>query len=192
MIVIGIDPGFARLGYGVINYTKNTYKVIEYGTISTKAGEPLHERLKKIREDLNEVINRYSIEVASIEDLFFNTNTKTAIHVAEARGVILCTLSERGINIKEFTPLQVKQALVGYGRADKVQMKNMVKSFLKLKDMPKLDDTTDALALAICYTQNYKYEQCMAKNINTPDEKKCKTRKSIEEQIKELKKSKKK
>lgn len=161
MVVLGIDPGFARLGYGIIDFTKSKYKVIEYGTISTKAGEPLPERLKKISDDLEGVIEKYNIEVASIEDLFFNTNTKTAIHVAEARGVILYTLVKHGIKIKEFTPLQVKQALVGYGRADKLQIKNMVKKFLKLKDMPKLDDTTDALAIAICYTLGCKYEECL-------------------------------
>ena len=158
MIVLGIDPGFARLGYGIINYTNNKYKVIEYGTISTKAGEPLPERLKKINIDLNEIISKYKIEAASIEELFFNTNTKTAIHVAEARGVVLYTLANANIPIFEYTPLQVKQALVGYGRADKLQIMTMVKKILKLEKMPKLDDTTDALALAICYTYSYKLE----------------------------------
>ena len=158
MIVLGIDPGFARLGYGIIDYSNNKYKVIEYGTISTEAGEPLEERLKKINFDLNEIISKYKIEAASIEELFFNTNTKTAIHVAEARGVILYTLAACNIPIYEYTPLQVKQALVGYGRADKHQVMDMVKRTLKLEKMPKLDDTTDALALAICYTYSYKYE----------------------------------
>lgn len=159
MIVLGIDPGFARLGYGVIDYSNNRYKVIEYGTISTEAGEPLEERLKKINLDLNEIISKYKIDAASIEELFFNTNTKTAIHVAEARGVILYTLSVAGIKIHEYTPLQVKQALVGYGRADKHQVMDMVKRTLKLETMPKLDDTTDALALAICYIYSYKYQK---------------------------------
>ncbi len=158
MIILGIDPGFARLGYGIIEYSNNKYKTIEYGTISTKASEPLHERLKKINTDLKEIINRYKIDAASIEELFFNTNTKTAIHVAEARGVILYTLSAAGIDIFEYTPLQVKQALVGYGRADKLQVKEMVKNYLKLTSMPKLDDTTDALALAVCHSHSCKYD----------------------------------
>ena len=159
MIILGIDPGFARLGYGVIDYTNGKYKVLEYGTISTPAHTELAERLKKINYDLNEVIGKYKIEAASIEELFFNTNSKTAIHVAEARGVILYTLSASNIQIFEYTPLQVKQALVGYGRADKHQVMEMVKKSLKLKTMPKLDDTADALALAICHTYNIKYDK---------------------------------
>lgn len=159
MIILGIDPGFARLGYGVIDYTNGKYKVLEYGTISTEAHTRLEERLMKINQDLKEVISRYDIKASSIEELFFNTNSKTAIHVAEARGVILYTLAEAGIEIFEYTPLQVKQAIVGYGRADKIQVKEMVKSYLKLSSMPKLDDTTDALALAICHTHSYKYDK---------------------------------
>lgn len=158
MIILGIDPGFARLGYGVIDFSEGKYKVLEYGTISTPAHTELAERLKKINRDLNEVISKYHIDVASIEELFFNTNTKTAIHVAEARGVILYTLAAANIQIFEYTPLQVKQALVGYGRADKLQVMEMVKKNLKLKTMPKLDDTADALALAICHTFSYKFD----------------------------------
>ena len=158
MIVLGIDPGFARLGYGVIDCTDGRYKVLEYGTISTPAHTELADRLKKINYDLNEVISKYKIDVASIEDLFFNTNTKTAIHVAEARGVILYTLATANIQIFEYTPLQVKQALVGYGRADKHQIMEMVKKTLKLKSMPKLDDTADALAIAICHTYSIRYD----------------------------------
>lgn len=163
MIILGIDPGFARLGYGVIDYTNGKYKVLEYGTITTPAHTELAERLKKINYDLNEVISKYKIDVASIEELFFNTNSKTAIHVAEARGVILYTLSAANIQICEYTPLQVKQALVGYGRADKHQIMEMVKKNLKLKTMPKLDDTADALALAICHTYNIKFDKMTGK-----------------------------
>ena len=188
MIVLGIDPGFARLGYGIVDYSNNKYKVIEYGTISTEAGEPLEERLKKINSDLNEIISKYKIEAASIEELFFNTNTKTAIHVAEARGVILYTLASAGIKIFEYTPLQVKQALVGYGRADKHQVMDMVKRTLKLEKMPKLDDTTDALALAICYIYSYKYQsfdkicgknklEMLIKEYESKDKKKVKSKK---------------
>ena len=150
MIILGIDPGFARLGYGVIDYTNGKYKVLEYGTITTPAHTELAERLKKINYDLNEVISKYKIDAASIEELFFNTNSKTAIHVAEARGVILYTLSAANIEICEYTPLQVKQALVGYGRADKPQMQRMVKTLLNLTAIPKPDDAADALAVALC------------------------------------------
>ena len=159
MIILGIDPGFARLGYGIIDYTNGKYKVLEYGTITTPAHTELAERLKKINIDLNEVISKYNIDAASIEELFFNTNSKTAIHVAEARGVILYTLAASNIQIFEYTPLQVKQALVGYGRADKHQVMEMVKKNLKLKTMPKLDDTADALALAISHTYNVKFDK---------------------------------
>lgn len=167
MIILGIDPGFARLGYGVIDFTCGKYKVLEYGTISTPAHTELADRLMKINKDLNEVISKYKIDAASIEELFFNTNSKTAIHVAEARGVILYTLAAYDIQIFEYTPLQVKQALVGYGRADKHQVMEMVKKNLKLKTMPKLDDTADALALAICHTYNVKYDKLTGTNTKT-------------------------
>jgi len=108
---------------------------------------------------LEEVISRYNIDYAAVESLFFNTNITTGIQVAEARGVILLTLEEHNIEISEYTPLQVKQALIGYGRADKVQIKNMVKDMLKLEKMPKLDDTTDALAIAICHANSAKYNE---------------------------------
>lgn len=156
MIVLGIDPGFGRVGYGVISYVKNKYKAIEYGCISTEPNTPLPKRLHKIELDLREIVSRYKIDAASIEDLFFNNNSKTAIKVAEARGVILNTLEDLNIPIFEYTPLQAKLAIVGYGRAEKIQVKNMVKEFLKLEKMPKLDDTTDALAIAICHTNSYR------------------------------------
>ena len=154
MVVLGIDPGFGRVGYGIIDYTKNKYKVIEYGCISTEPNSDFPKRLKKIEQDLVEIISRYKIDASSIEELYFNTNSKTAIKVAEARGVILNTLETNNIPIYEYTPLQAKLAIVGYGRADKPQVKNMVKKFLNLEYMPKLDDTTDALAIAICHTHS--------------------------------------
>ncbi|MNI59506.1 Crossover junction endodeoxyribonuclease RuvC [compost metagenome] len=117
----------------------------------------LPKRLLKISEELEEIVKRYNVDAAAIEELFFNTNTKTAINVAQARGVILNSLEKNTISIFEYTPLQVKQALVGYGRADKLQMKSMVKSFLNLETMPKLDDTTDALAIAICHAHSCRF-----------------------------------
>lgn len=147
------------MGYGIIEYKNNKYRAVEYGSITTEAGEKLSTRLKKIHEDLEEVISRYNIDEASVESLFFNTNITTGIQVAEARGVILLTLEDNNIPISEYTPLQVKQALIGYGRADKIQIKNMVKELLKLEKMPRLDDTTDALAIAICHANSCKYNQ---------------------------------
>lgn len=156
MIILGIDPGFGRVGYGIIEYNKNKYRVIEYGSITTEAGLGFCKRLNKIEKDLQSICVRYSIDAASVEKLFFNTNITTGIQVAEARGVILNTLENLNIEVYEYTPLQIKQAIVGYGRADKIQIKNMVKNYLNLETMPKLDDTTDALAIAICHTHSYK------------------------------------
>jgi len=158
MIILGIDPGFARVGYGLIDCTLGKIKAVEYGSITTDVKETLPCRLNKVAQDLEEIIKKYDIQVASVEDLFFNTNTKTAIKVAEARGVILYILEHHNIEIAEYTPLQIKQALVGYGRADKNQIKEMTKKLLGFEHMPKLDDTTDALAIAICHSFSYKYK----------------------------------
>ena len=122
-------------------------------------GDYMYRRIR----DLQEIISRYNIDEAAVESLFFNTNITTGIQVAEARGVILYILEQNGIKINEYTPLQVKQALVGYGRADKVQIKNMVKQMLKLETMPKLDDTTDALAIAVCHANSNKYNEYLCK-----------------------------
>ncbi len=165
MIVLGIDPGFGRVGYGVIDYTKNKYRVLEYGCITTESNSYFPGRLNKIEKDLEEVISRYSkIDAASIEDLYFNNNSKTAIKVAEARGVILNTLSKNNIEIFEYTPLQAKLAIVGYGRAIKTQVKDMVKQVLNLEQMPKLDDTTDALAIAVCHTHSCRFNDFVNKS----------------------------
>jgi len=159
MYILGIDPGFGRVGYGIIEYKNNKYRPVEYGCITTPAKEKLSLRLKQIYDDLENVISRYNIDAAAVESLFFNTNITTGIQVAEARGVILLALEKHNIAISEYTPLQVKQALIGYGRADKTQIKKMVKEMLKLDNMPKLDDTTDALAIAICHANSNKYNQ---------------------------------
>ena len=163
MYILGIDPGFGRVGYGIIEYKYNKYRVVEYGCITTPAKEKLSLRLKKIYDDLDDIISKYNIDAASVESLFFNTNITTGIQVAEARGVILYALEKLGIEIFEYTPLQVKQALVGYGRADKTQIKSMVKEILKLEKMPRLDDTTDALAIAICHANSRKYNEYLNK-----------------------------
>ncbi len=163
MIVLGIDPGFGRVGYGIIDYNNNKYRVIEYGSITTDAQMQFCKRLNKIEKDLTLICSKYVIDVASVEKLFFNTNITTGIQVAEARGVILNTLENLSIKVCEYTPLQIKQALVGYGRADKLQIKSMVKNYLNLECMPKLDDTTDALAMAICHTNSYKMNDIIKK-----------------------------
>lgn len=160
MIILGIDPGFGRIGYGIISFSKNQYKVIEYGCITTPENSYFPKRLNKIEYDLETILSKYNnIDVASIEDLYFNTNITTAIKVAQARGVILNTLAKHDIDIFEYTPIQAKQAIAGYGRATKHQVMEMLKKVLKMDNMPKLDDTADALALAICHTQYNRYTE---------------------------------
>ncbi len=151
MRILGIDPGYAILGYGIIEMRGNRFKVIDYGAVTTEAGMEMPDRLKVLYNSLMELIGRFEPEVASVEELFFNTNAKTAILVGQARGVALLACSNSGLEIAEYTPLQIKQALVGNGRAEKKQVQFMVKTILNLKEVPKPDDTADALAAAICH-----------------------------------------
>lgn len=151
MRILGIDPGYATIGYGVIDYNKNRFSVAGYGAITTPAGIPFERRLSDIYNDMNELIKKYSPDEMSIEKLYFNTNTTTAIDVAEARGVILLAAYGGGVKIAEYTPLQVKQSITGYGRAEKRQVQMMVRETLRLEAVPKPDDTADALAAAICH-----------------------------------------
>ncbi len=156
MIILGIDPGIAIVGWGVIDFTGNKIKPIAYGAITTPAHTPLTRRLESIYADLSAIIEKYKPEAMAVEELFFNTNVKTAITVAHARGVILLCAAQRAIPDFEYTPLQVKQALTGYGRADKAQIQNMVKVMLGLNAVPKPDDVADALAVAICHAHSHK------------------------------------
>lgn len=151
MIILGIDPGLAIVGYGVIEYSAMRFRTLSYGAILTPANTPTEERLETIYNELDEIIKKYNPSDVAIEELFFNTNQKTAITVAEARGVILLCAKQNKLNIFEYTPLQVKQSVVGYGRAEKAQVEMMTKTILNLKTMPKLDDTSDALAIAVCH-----------------------------------------
>ncbi len=151
MIILGIDPGLAIVGWGVIDYSSNRFKTIDYGSIQTPAGMATERRLVEIHRELRELIARYRPEVMAVEELFFNTNITTGIRVSQARGVILMTAAEAGVEIAEYTPLQVKQAVVGYGRADKRQVITMVTRLLGLREPPRPDDTADALAIAICH-----------------------------------------
>lgn len=151
MIILGIDPGLATVGYGVIEYENGAFRTIAAGAIITSAGTDTEFRLETIYNDMCELIETYRPTELSVEELFFNTNQTTAIAVAEARGVILLAAVKKHLNIAEYTPLQVKQSVVGYGRAEKKQVQEMVRIILKLDAMPKPDDAADALALAICH-----------------------------------------
>lgn len=154
MRILGIDPGFAIVGYGVIDYEKGKYKTVDYGKITTPAGMDMPQRLKEVYDGVLRLIELFKPDVLAVEELFFNTNVKTAIAVGHARGVIVLAAANSGIKINEYTPLQIKQAVVGYGRADKNQVQQMVKMFLGLKEVPKPDDTADALAVAICHANS--------------------------------------
>lgn len=153
MRILGIDPGFATVGWAILDSERGNLQPVAYGAITTPAHTNFESRLLMIKKDLETIIDRYSPTEMAIEELFFNTNITTGIAVAEARGVILCTAFERGLKISEYTPLQVKQAVVGYGKAEKQQVIAMVTSILKLKKPPKPDDTADAVAIAICHSQ---------------------------------------
>ena len=158
MIILGIDPGLAILGCGIIRYEGNHFKTIAYGSIITPSTMSTPMRLKKIYDELNELIIKYNPEVVAIEELFFNTNTKTALLVGHARGVAVLAAVNNDKEIFEYTPLQVKQGVTGYGRADKMQVQQMVRTLLNLTEIPKPDDAADALAVAICHahTGNFK------------------------------------
>ncbi len=151
MIILGIDPGYAIIGYGVIEYRNNHFKTIDYGAIITEAKTPFNERLELIYDGFNEVVKRNHPDVMSIEKLFYNNNAKTVIDVSQARGVLMLAAQKNRLPVFEYTPLQVKQSVVGYGRAEKKQVQEMTKRILALEKIPKPDDTADALAMAICH-----------------------------------------
>ena len=151
MRILGIDPGYATVGYGVVDYDKNRFRTVAFGAITTKAGLPFPKRLRDIYNDMSTVIEKYRPDEMSVEKLYFNTNTTTAIDVAQARGVIVLAAENSSVPVFEYPPLQVKQAITGYGRAEKHQVMEMIKSFLSLEKIPKPDDTADALALAVCH-----------------------------------------
>ena len=152
MKIIGIDPGYAILGYGIIEMKGNAFRTLDYGAITTESGMDMPNRLKCLYAGLMEVIHLHQPETASIEELFFNNNAKTALLVGQARGVAILACINSGLEIAEYTPLQIKQTLTGYGRADKKQVQEMVKLHLGLKSIPKPDDAADALAAAITYS----------------------------------------
>ncbi len=151
MIILGLDPGLATLGYGVIEVIGNKNKIVDYGIIETGSKTSFPRRLVQVSEGVVDLLTKFGPDSVAIEELFFSKNVKTAINVAHARGVTLVEVAKVMDEVYEYTPLQVKQAVVGYGRAEKKQVQQMVKVLLNLKDIPKPDDAADALAVALCH-----------------------------------------
>lgn len=151
MRILGIDPGYAIVGYGLIEHQNMTFTTLAYGAITTQAGIEFPKRLLQIFDDYSILLEKYKPQAVAVEKLFFTTNKTTGIDVAQARGIILMGAEQHGIPCYEYTPLQVKQAVTGYGKAEKRQVIEMTQRLLKLNKMPKLDDTADALAVAICH-----------------------------------------
>ncbi|HBW35069.1 MAG TPA: crossover junction endodeoxyribonuclease RuvC [Desulfosporosinus sp.] len=161
MIILGIDPGTAIMGYGLIEQKGNHLSALAYGCWRTPAHTPLAERLLMLYEQINPFLREHTPHHIAVEELFFNRNTTTALAVGHARGVVLLAGAQQDIPLYEYTPLQVKQAVVGYGRAEKNQVQQMVKGLLKLDAIPKPDDTADALAIAICHAHSYALDRRM-------------------------------
>ena len=151
MKIIGVDPGYAIVGVGVIEYRSSRFTTLDYGAITTEAGMDFSKRLQVIYEDFTQIVEMHKPDAIAVEKLFFTTNQKTAIDVAQARGIILLVASLHQVPCYEYTPLQVKQSVVGYGKAVKAQVMDMTKRLLNLKAVPKPDDVADALAIAICH-----------------------------------------
>lgn len=158
MIILGIDPGIADTGYGIVEKKGDVYVMVECGSITTPASEAMPKRLAMLAKELACLIARNRPEVVAVEEIFFAKNTKTAMAVAQARGVVLATAEQNNCRVREFTPLEVKQALTGYGRADKRQIQSMVKTILGLHAIPKPDDAADALAVAVCAGQTKEFD----------------------------------
>ena len=153
MLILGIDPGYAIIGWGLIRFERGKYIPVDFGAITTNAGVPFNRRLEQIYDQLNELLDNHHPDVVAVEKLYFQTNAKTAIDVAQARGVIMLALQKHGVPVYEYTPLQVKSAVTGFGQAQKPQVMEMTKRLMRLKAVPKPDDTADALAIAICHAQ---------------------------------------
>lgn len=151
MVILGVDPGVATIGYGIVDCRSGNFRCLEYGCITTPAHTLLEDRLSEIYAGILELIDRHRPDCMSVEELFFQNNQKTAVDVAQARGVILLAANQRHVPIYEYTPLQVKSAVVGYGRAEKQQVMYMVRQYLHLRETPKPDDAADAIAIAICH-----------------------------------------
>lgn len=161
MRILGIDPGLAIVGYGVVDKIGNSYKTIDYNAITTMAHTPIENRIKIIYDEISLLLDKFKPDALSIEELFFNNNSKTAIAVGQARGVVLLAAVEHNVPIYEYTPLQVKQALTGYGRASKTQIQQMMKNILALSEIPKPDDVADALAIAVCHGNSMRFNSIL-------------------------------
>lgn len=155
MRILGIDPGYAIVGWGVLDYIGNKFSVVDFGSIQTSSDMDFNDRLLTIYDELDSIIKRTKPQYLSIEKIFYNSNAKTAINVSQARGVLLLCSIKNNLEIFEYTPLQVKQSVVGYGRAEKKQIQEMTKIILNLRQIPKPDDTADALAMAICHAHSF-------------------------------------
>lgn len=153
MIILGIDPGIATVGYGILSSERGIHSAVDFGVIETPKNETQAVRLAMLAESIERIIKLHRPDTVAVEELYFNSNQKTGLKVAEARGAIMLTAVRECGDIGEYTPLQVKQAVAGYGRADKAQVQHMVKTLLKLDKIPKPDDAADALAVALCHAQ---------------------------------------
>ncbi|GAP10632.1 Holliday junction endonuclease RuvC [Bellilinea caldifistulae] len=158
MIVVGIDPGVATTGYGVVRDTRDGIELVDYGIITTPPDMALAQRLLVLHQELQKIIQLHRPESSAVEKLFFQKNVTTAIAVGQARGVALLTLAENRIEVSEYTPLEVKQAVAGYGSADKKQVQYMVKAILNMEKIPSPDDAADALAIAICHLHSIRFK----------------------------------
>ena len=154
MVILGVDPGVATVGFGIVSETGGLPKPLRHGVITTRAGVRLALRLTQIHDDVTELIMKYKPDAIAVEELFFNTNLKTAIAVAHGRAAVILAGEEKGVPMYEYTPLQVKKAVVGYGHATKKQVMEMVKRLLSMEEAPKPDDAADALAVAICHARS--------------------------------------
>lgn len=156
MVIMGIDPGYGTVGYGLVKYDNHKFTPIQYGAITTPPGMPMHLRLCEIYDDIHTLVDTFHPKAAAVEELFFNTNITTGIQVAQARGIILLALAQNGLAPVSYTPSQVKQAVVGYGKAEKKQVMEMTRMMLGLAKLPRPDDAADALAVAICHGHSQK------------------------------------
>jgi len=159
MLVLGIDPGTAITGFGLVAAQGRELQAVSYGCIRTPSNIPMAERLQRIYRDVSALLEKYAPQVVAVEELFFNKNTRTALAVGQARGVAILAAANRGVTVCEYTPLQVKQAVVGYGRAEKAQIQYMVRTLLSLAEEPKPDDVADALAIAVCCLHSREWEK---------------------------------
>jgi crossover junction endodeoxyribonuclease RuvC len=164
MVILGLDPGTATTGFGIISYEDDKYSLLDYGCITTPKTSCLADRLNQISRDLEEIVKDSNPDEIAIEEIFFSKNIKTAIHVAHARGALMQKLSSEGYSINEYKPQQVKEAVCGYGKAEKIQVQKMVQLILRMEDMPRPDDAADALAVAICHGNGLKLRGLYARS----------------------------